>query len=343
MTMDTIKPFYFPTTVTFVDDSAAFLSNLCLQLEPNLAFRLFSSSREALRFVNERHRPDAPEEQIFAPYRDRTDEDEAQHVIAMSVDTVRNRVFDNDRFQATSVVVVDYDMPGLNGLEFCRRITDPAVRKIMLTGKANEHVAVESFNEGIIHRFIRKQDASAISALNRAVRDMQHAYFDNRCQSILDTLVTSEYTFLRDEALVARVREIFDSLGIVEHYLSYSPNGLLMLDSTGKSYLLIVHTNETLRGVREIASVQGAPVGFFDALDSGASLPYFWQTSGYCPVDGIAWESYMHPATRFTGQQIYVYAVIPNPPGLDLSHVLSYDRYLEWLDRDIQKTWSSLM
>jgi hypothetical protein len=35
--------------------------------------------------------------------------------------------------------------------------------------------------------------------------------------------------------------------------------------------------------------------------------------------------------------------VIPNPPGLDLSHVLSYDRYLEWLDRDIQKTWSSLM
>lgn len=343
MTMDTIKPFYFPTTVTFVDDSAAFLSNLCLQLEPNLAFRLFSSSREALRFVNERHRPGAPEEQIFTPYRDRTDEDEAQQVIAMSVDTVRNQVFDNDRFQATSVVVVDYDMPGLNGLEFCRRITDPAVRKIMLTGKANEHIAVESFNEGIIHRFIRKQDASAISALNRAVRDMQHAYFDNRCQSILDTLVTSEYTFLRDEALVARVRELFDSLGIVEHYLSYSPNGLLMLDGTGKSYLLIVHTNETLQGVREIASVQGAPAGFFDALDSGGSLPYFWQTSGYFPADGIAWESCMHPATQFAGQQTYVYTVIPNPPAFDLSQVLSYDRYLEWLDREIQKTWSSLI
>lgn len=115
-----------------------------------------------------------------------------------------------------------------------------------------------------------------------------------------------------------------------------------MFDSAGKSYLLIVHTNETLRGVREIAEVQGAPAAFFEALDSGRSLPYFWQTSGYFPTGGIAWESYMHPATQFTGQRPYVYAVIPNPPGFDLGHVLSYDRYLEWLDRDIQKTWSSL-
>ena len=333
--MHTIKPFYFPTTVTFVDDSATFLSNLCLQLDPQLAFRLFSSPGEALDFVNSRPRPGSSGEPLFAPFRDRTDEDLAQQVIALSVNTVRKQVHNAQRFLATSVVVVDYDMPGMNGLEFCRRMTDPAVRKIMLTGKADEHIAVQSFNEGIIHRFIRKQDASAVPALNRAVRDLQNAYFDDVCQSILDTLAVSEYAFLRDEALAARVAELSASLGIVEHYLSYCPGGLLMLDSAGKSYLLIVHTDETLRGLREIAVEQNAPEDFLEELDSRRSLPYFWQTEGYYPTECTAWEDYMHPATQFGGRQDYVYAVIPNPPGLDLSQVLSYDRYLERLDRDM--------
>ena len=330
--MHTIKPFYFPTTVTFVDDSATFLSNLCLQLDPQLAFRLFSSPGEALEYVNSRPRPGPSDEPLFARFRDRTDEDVAHQVIALSVNTVRKQVHNAQRFLATSVVVVDYDMPGMNGLEFCRRMTDPAVRKIMLTGKADEHIAVQSFNEGIIHRFIRKQDASAVATLNRTVRDLQNAYFDNVCQSILDTLADSEYAFLRDEALAARVAELSSSLGIVEHYLSYCPSGLLMLDSAGSAYLLIVHTNDTLRGLREIAVEQGAPAGFLNALDSRRSLPYFWQTDGHYPADCVAWESYMHPATQFSGRQDYVYAIVPNPPGLDLSQVLSYDRYLERLD-----------
>lgn len=335
MTKHAIKPFYFPTTVTFVDDSPSFLSNLCLQLDPNLAFRFFSSPGEALEFVNSRPRPGESDEPIFSPFRDRTDEDLTQQVITLSVNTVRKQVLNAHRFRATSVVVVDYDMPGMNGLEFCRRMTDPAVRKIMLTGKADEHIAVQSFNEGIIHRFIRKQEATAIPALNRAVRDLQHAYFDEMCQSILDTLAVSEYAFLRDETLSARVAALSGSLGIVEHYLSYSPGGLLMLDSTGKSYLLIVHTDETLRGLREIAIEQGAPADFLGELDSRRSLPYFWQTDGHYPADCTEWQDYMHPATHLSGgRQSYVYAVIPNPVGLDLDRVISYDSYLEKLDRD---------
>jgi CheY-like chemotaxis protein len=331
--MHTIKPFYFPTTVTFVDDSPTFLSNLCLQLDPQLAFRLFSSPGEALDFVNSRPRPGLSDEPIFAPFRDRTDEDVAQQVIALNVNTVRKQVHNAQRFLATSVVVVDYDMPGMNGLEFCRRMTDPAVRKIMLTGKADEHIAVQSFNEGIIHRFISKQDASAVVALNRAVHDLQNAYFDDMCQSILDTLVASEYAFLHDDALATRVAELSGSLGIVEHYLSYCPGGLLMLDSAGKSYLLILYTDETLRGLREIAVEQQAPADFLEELDSRRSLPYFWQSGGHYPAGCSEWEAYTYPATRFSGRQDYVYAVIPNPPGLDLSHVLSYDRYLERIDR----------
>ena len=38
-----IPPFYFPTTVIFVDDSTVFLENLSFQLDPQLAFQLYES------------------------------------------------------------------------------------------------------------------------------------------------------------------------------------------------------------------------------------------------------------------------------------------------------------
>lgn len=338
MTID-IKPFSFPTTVAFVDDSPAFLSNLSLQLSPQLAFRLFSSPTKALQFLNAPAPADPTAEPLIGPYLERAEENDAHQVIAMSVDAIRSQVHNAERFQSTSVVVVDYDMPELNGIEFCRRIEDPSVRKIILTGKADEHVAVRSFNEGLIDRFIRKHDANAVEALNRAVDDMQNAYFDKACRTLLDALAVSEYAFLKDRALAGHVAGIFDSLGIVEHYLSYQPNGLLMFDSAGTPYLLIIHTDESLRGVREIAVEQCAPADFIAELDSRRSLPYFWRTEGYYPAQCVQWQPYMHPASIIHGERRYTYAIVSKPAGFALDNVVPYDRYLQRLDEELQAAW----
>jgi hypothetical protein len=232
-------------------------------------------------------------------------------------------------------------MPVLNGLEFCRRIADPAVKKIMLTGKADERVAVRSFNEGIIDRFIRKHEVDAVETLNQAIRDMQAAYFDKASGSVLDALAVSEYAFLNDRALAAHVQGICESLGIVERYLSYQPHGLLMFDAQGTAYLLIIHTEESLRGVHEIAVEQGAPASFHAELDSHRSLPYFWRTEGYYPTQCEQWEPYMHPASEFVGERRYIYSVVKEPEGLTLDNVLPYDTWLQQLDREVHAAWDS--
>ncbi|WP_233870115.1 response regulator [Paraburkholderia adhaesiva] len=330
-----IKPFAYPTTVAFVDDSTAFLANLSLQLDPLLAFRMFGSPVEALKFLNERPAQHHATEHIFSPYLDRTEENDAHQVVAMRVDAIRSLVHQPGRFESVSVVVVDYDMPELNGLEFCRRITDPTVKKIMLTGKADERVAVRSFNEGLIDRFIRKHEVDADEALNQAIRDMQDAYFEHAGASVRDALCVAEYRFLKDSALAAHVNDIFKSLGIVEHYLTYQPHGLLMFDEAGTAYLLVIHTDETLRGVREIAVEQGAPESFLAELDSHRSLPYFWRTEGYYPAQCTEWQPYMHPASVFNGERRYTYAIVKQPAGLALDTVVPYDTYLHQLDGEV--------
>ena len=72
---------------------------------------------------------------------------------------IRNVVHDPDRFAEVSVAIVDYDMPGENGMEICRRLRNHPVRTVMLTGKADEKLATSAFNQGLIDRFVLNMTA----------------------------------------------------------------------------------------------------------------------------------------------------------------------------------------
>ncbi|RQS16059.1 DNA-binding response regulator [Burkholderia sp. Bp9002] len=330
-----IEPFAFPTTVGFIDDSASFFANLSLQLDTQLAFRFFHSAERAISVINDEAIQPLATDDFLCRYHDRSEQSDAHEVIAIRIDAIQRQMHNARRFERTSVVVVDYDMPGLNGLEVCRRIANPAVKKIMLTGKADEQLAVKSFNQGLIDRFIRKQDVHAVSALNEAIDEMKRAYLRQTQRTVIEALGLSEYRFLVDPAFAAKVSEIFCELGIVEHYLSTRPTGLVMLDSAGTPYLLLVHTEDALRATREIAVERGAPAAFLAELDNGHRVPYFPDSEGYYPLGCTLWQPYMHSATVVRGQHVYTCSVIKNPPGLDLGSIVSYDAYLERLDHEM--------
>jgi DNA-binding NtrC family response regulator len=57
-----------------------------------------------------------------------------------------------------SLVVSDYNMPAMNGLEFLRtiRAQHPHTLTIMLTGQAELSIAVQAINEAGVYKFIQK-------------------------------------------------------------------------------------------------------------------------------------------------------------------------------------------
>jgi CheY-like chemotaxis protein len=332
-----IQPFHFPTTVAFVDDSLQFLSNLSLQLDSRLAFRLFHSPFSALIELNGASSVPPMVERFFSIYRHRGDTSYARHVIDLSLDMIHREVHNERRFEQVSVVVVDYDMPEIDGLEFCRSIKNPAIKKIMLTGKADEQIAVRAFNERIIDRFIRKQDVDVMSLLNRTIAELQQEHFQQIEHMLSDALAVGSHMFLRDPGFAQRFEEIRESLGIVEHYLSCAPDGILMLNMTGTAYLLIVQTEQMMQGHYEIAFEQEAPEELLEQLRSGRSLPYFWKTAGnYSPIYED-WQPCLHPATEFKGQDWYLYTLVKNPGAFDLKYVYPYSDYLDRLDSEARQ------
>jgi CheY-like chemotaxis protein len=329
-----IHPFAFPTTVAIVDDSASFLSNLSMRLDPHLAFRLFHSPFAAMVALNGSNAMPPRVQKFFSLYEERGEASDAYHVVNLNLTKIHREVHNEHRFDQVSVVVVDYDMPELNGLEFCRNIKNPAIRKILLTGKADEQIAVAAFNDRIIDRFIRKQDADAMTQLNRAIADLQRGYFVDIERMLSDALAVGEHAFLFDEKFATRFQQIRDELHIVEHYLSCMPEGILMLDMHGAAYLLLVMSEDVVRGNYEIAYDQEAPDALLDQLRSGQVVPYFWKTEGHYSPVYKDWQATLHPATEFKGKDWYLYAVVKNPPAFNLKHVVPYGEFLGRLDEE---------
>ena len=80
MKQHTVEPFYFPTTITFVDDSAPFLSNISLQVKSELAFQLYHSPFAALAALNHDAGIPPSDSELFSLYRYREDEIGRAHV-----------------------------------------------------------------------------------------------------------------------------------------------------------------------------------------------------------------------------------------------------------------------
>ncbi|TDR81512.1 response regulator receiver domain-containing protein [Paludibacterium purpuratum] len=319
--------------VALVDDSRAFLDNLSLQLDANLAFRLYDAPLDALADLNGPSSSSPLIERFFSvsPFGDELPM--SHRVLDLNLDNILREVHNRHRFERISVVVVDYDMPEIDGLAFCRGIENPAIKKILLTGKADEKLAVQAFNQGLIDRFILKQDADVIPTLNQAIAELQVAYFEHMARTVMEALSLGSYRFLRDAHFAVAFAELRARLNIVEFYLTATPDGFLMLDAQGKAHLMIIKTEEDLRSHYDIAQDQGAPAALLQRLASRLYVPYFPTPEGEYMPHCRNWQAYLHPATAFLGEELYHYAVVSNPTGGDLKGIVSYNAFLEWLDQ----------
>lgn len=329
-----IFPYYFPTTVVFVDDNAGFLRGLELKLPQELAYILYESPHRALERIDQPGELPPLYQRCFSHYQDSMHEAEGERLIHLDLSLIEREISNPMRFTEISTVFVDYDMPAMDGLELCKRITNPHIRKVMLTGVADEKVAVAAFNEGLIHRFINKSDSDAIDKIRDALLDMQRAYFRGISEALRSSLMLGSPGFLGDPEFAAFFAELRRRERFVEYYLVDDPHGFLLLRDTGELVRMVLHHQTECAEVARSARAQGAPESICDRIASGAALPWFYETiDSFLDAEPYDWEEYVHPA-RAAGQ--WRYALIDEPPvDIDFEpEQACYRAYLERLDAE---------
>jgi CheY-like chemotaxis protein len=306
-----------PTLTVLVDDSDSFLRSLSFQLDPMLANKTFHDTTTALHWL----RQSAQEAQeggvpLHANF-DMQNLPADQCNVALDLERIYRIAEQRQRFATPSVLVVDYSMPQMNGLEFCEAVAYLPCKKILFTGAADEKIAVSAFNRGLIDRYIKKSDDHALDMLEMEIAALQRSYFDARSETLRELVLLHHHHFLDDPALATLVTSLMASMGFVEHYIFPNPTGILFLDKHGKASLMMIETEQGMYAQYEIARDSDAPPSLLDALLERRVLPFFTDPNGdgmYSSRVGDNWHRYSAAPRICQGRETYYWALFELPP-----------------------------
>ena len=329
----TLSPFFHPTTVVMVDDNEAFMRSLTLELPASLAFHGFTAPEDALAFLNKPLDMPSLVDRCFS--LDRRSESDA--LIRLDLGAIEREISHLERFRRVSVVLVDYAMPSIDGLEFCERLTDPYARRAMFTGVADEKLAVEAFNAGLIHRFMPKHRATAVEAVVAFIAELEREYFKQHLARLKAALAMDPPGFLVDPAMAVELTRLMNTEQLVEYYLVGDPPGFLMLRANGSVVRLVLLDPAARQQQIDLARRYDAPASIRRGLEQGDLVGVF---SGESPADYFGdetfpWEEQVVPAWRVEGRTTWHLGLVRDAAtDVDFDPArCSYNAYLATLAR----------
>jgi CheY-like chemotaxis protein len=315
---------FFPTTALFIDDNRDFLLNFVLQLDEWLAYRVFDSPIDALESIQKKYR-----EHDLITYRCA----KGNTNVSPSFLALYQEVYNPARFCDVSVVVVDYAMPGMNGLDFCRHINQTKIKRILLTGKTDEKLAKKALEEGLIHRYINKSDPAVVELITQSVSELQLQYFQDMSDELVSLLPILLPGCFHDESFAQFFRNLCHENGIVEYYLLNDSGTFMLLDVDAQISFLLIKNKAQLGEYYSLARDNSANNIILDQLARGEKIPLFEYEKNNKSAWNI-WVDNLISANFLIANEDYYYAHVQEPLLLDIHQdkLLSYHSHLQKID-----------
>jgi CheY-like chemotaxis protein len=330
---DRLPPvFYHPSLLVVVDDCSSYCESIQFGMPVGQPIVTFDDPEEAIRWLRARSAVCRGNDPAITVQYDDASLSMERRVVKMDLAWIHRQACKADRFLHPSVVAVDFSMPHMTGLEFCAAIADLPCRRVLLTGTADEGVAVKGFNDGLIDRYLKKGDPNALEMLLDCATDLQETYFRGLSGTMREILGHHSFQFLSDPATMRIIGKLMARYGFVEYCLYPNPGGFLFLTATGEATLMVIETEASLLAHCEAAEMLDAPASLLQSLRSLQVVPYFWPGNGmYIPMCDD-WEPYCLPAQTYVGRDTFYYALFSLPRDARLPEVYNFQRFL--VDRD---------
>lgn len=327
----------YPTTIAAVDDNKSFLTQLKTRLMEveGLPCIAFGEPQKALQFFNNDYTPNPFINHCLVQEEDSSPD----HVVAdLNVRAIHQEIYNPQRFAEITTLLVDYAMPGLDGLNFCRKLKGSMIKIIMLTGEAGKDIAVQAFNEGSIDRFIMKSEPDLLGVLIKTIRELQTDYFLRLSEIALNKISgfsEKRLAFLEDPVFVNFFHQLCYKHQVAEYYLMDNQGSFLFMNAAGEASWLAVANELQMHSYYLLAEDDNAPAAILTALKNKQKIPYFHSEKDFM-VRPAEWQNYLHPAQTLSGKETYYYAYIDNPEIYQLhddthKKIISYQQYLAGL------------
>ena len=255
-----------PGSVVFLDDDPAYLEMLALVLPHHWHARFFLRPQNCINQLQQE--PPQWESDLWVQQEMINKWRGGRALIPQILDYWAAHT---DRFALTQVCVFDYAMPGMDGLQALGELTDWPGGRVLLTGQADEHVAVSAFNRGLIDQFIAKQTPDISQHLIAVVQRMLDQPQIKHSLTWRASLTQPQHALLQ----VPSVARQLASLALthwVEHVVIGQPFGVLGMSAHGAVSWLQLETAVGLAGLAELAQSQGVDAAQAADIRAGRCL-----------------------------------------------------------------------
>lgn len=298
-------PIFHPTTTILVDDVQSYLESLRMASPPEMPILPFLSPEKALKHIREQN--DIARANFGKYLKISTDTDrivvgnavEQDQILRLSLSKLIEKIQMPARFNELSVIICDYQMPSMTGTDFFEQLGDVPQKRILLTGEADETIAVKAFNDGIIDKFLTKGKPGAVQELFGHIRRYQRDYFKHQYSFLRSAFSYNEslFTLPAFDRLTTMLCEKF---GFVEQYYVNFPDGALFFDETGQvRKRLVAFSEEDYDGILDVLdSTPGTDPEFKKAIEKREIVPNESYGRGGLG-DYTFWREMSLPAQKF--------------------------------------------
>lgn len=315
----------FPTSVVFVDDDAKYLQQMGAIIRRQFPCVLYRDPKEALKFFKEVYRFDpftnrcmVEAEDIFPDHR----------IIDFNIRMIRKEAFNPNRSKEISVVVIDFAMPDINGGELARQLSGLPLKIVLLTGEADAQTAVNLFNEGVIHSYIRKDNPHLKTLLLQTIKNLQQQYFQDISKAVLDNFPSRSWP--KDLAFKTLIYQTMKENNLIEFFLVDEFGSYYFLNPQGKSSFLAIANEDMMQTYLLLTKDFDMPKKLLEGIKAKSMMPFFLTEKDFS-LAPPEWGPYMHPVQVLKGEEDYYYSYISKPDadvyGLK-EKILSYDEFL---------------
>ncbi len=308
--MNALPLISYPLMVTLIDDDPLFLQAMNGLLNENYKLKEFNNPADALDYFK-KYQPLLPSLKILRGCIELESYDiSGQLPVDLDYIALKKLREQTERTNEISVMIVDYNMPGMNGIEFCRQLKSLPIKKILLTGEADDQLAINAFNERIIDCFIRKDSPSLAYDIQFHLNILTQQYFSNNTNQLLKHLETENLVPASDPIFVTFFKEWCNTHHIHEFYFIDQNANFLLIDKYKQKTYFIIHTDRTLENFIDLHEDNSDVIEFLTDVKLRKKIPFFGEDKESWDVKPSEWTGYFHVPQMLNGREKYYWTVI---------------------------------
>lgn len=297
---------YYPSTINWIDDDSHFLKAISTSVKTNHSTKTYQCAIQCLTDLK-KNTPTLLKHDLFTASENNDNYGLNQHIPTdINLSVLPKLRQDKERYNEVSVVIVDYNMPGMDGLDFCRELKDSPIKKILLTGLMNNEAAVQAFNEGIIHCFLQKDSPTLANDLEMFINQLSLDYFTETTKPLITHLSRNKSVPQTDLSFV----KLFDKWKILneitEYYIFDTNCSVLGYDKNGLEHHLVIHTDKSLDAFTELHDDTNLD-SILTRIKNRNAIPFFGVGKESWEFETSEWEKHLLNPSIIEGNCRYYY------------------------------------